>query len=436
MNTFKTPTLAGTIKPANDKSMTHRALILAALATGETVIVNPLRAADTTQTMHALQMLGVPITIDAQHHCIKVQGIGREGIKAYVEDLATPLHFDFGNSGTTTRLMIGLLAGLNVPATITGDASLQRRPMDRIVDRLTQAGAQITMTRGHLPLTIHRGITNGLIDERLQVGSAQVKTALLLAGLGANVPVTIVDDFQTRDHTEIMLATFGASITVTGTTINLPAQIQLTGQLIAIPGDISSAAFWLVAGAVIPESTVTLANVGVNPTRTGILAVLERMHADVKLRARHQVNGEPVADITVRPTANLQATSITKAEIPQLVDELPIIALLATQAQGTTEISGAQELRFKESDRLATVGQVLTQFGANIQVNDDGFTITGPTRLHVPEAPVDDFGDHRITMLIIIAQLMTGARLETRATTNVNVSYPNFIRDLEELLHV
>lgn len=186
----------------------------------------------------------------------------------------------------------------------------------------------------------------------------------------------------------------------------------------------------------IAESTVTLADVGINPTRTGILAVLERMHADIKLRGRHQVNGEPVADITVQPTANLQATSITKAEIPQLVDELPIIALLATQAQGTTEISGAQELRFKESDRLATVGHVLTQFGANIQVNDDGFTITGPTRLHAPEEPVDDFGDHRITMLIIIAQLMTGARLDTFATTNVNVSYPNFIRDLEELLHV
>lgn len=435
MNPLKTPTLTGTIRPASDKSMTHRALILGALTLGETIILNPLASDDINQTIQALEQLGITITRDDEHACIKVQGLGRRGIQAYVATLATTLAFDFGNSGTTTRLMIGLLAGLNISAHITGDRSLQRRPMARVVDPLVRLGAQITLTDGHLPLTINQGITATVIDTELQVGSAQVKTALLLAGLGADIPVTVTDSFQTRNHTELMLQAFGVPVTTNGPRIHIPAPVTLRPQLINIPGDISSAAFWLVAGSIIPASELTVAHVGVNPTRTGILAVLDRMQSQVTLTHQHVVHGEAVADINIRYTSNLKATTISANEIPQLVDELPIIALLATQATGVTYITGAQELRFKESNRLRAVGQVLQQFGAAIQVNDDGFTISGPTSLQVPTGVVDDFGDHRITMLSLIAHLMTGTPHQTLDVSNVNISYPHFIDDLEELLN-
>ena len=417
--------LRGTIRVPGDKSISHRSIIFGSLATGETKVYDILRGEDVLSTIQVFRDLGVSIHDDGD--VIRIQGVGFQGLQVPTAPL------DMGNSGTSIRLISGVLAGQDFSVTMVGDDSLSKRPMDRVAIPLRQMGVEITGQgeRGCPPL--HEKGTHQLqpIHYRLPVASAQVKSALIFAALQAEGDSTIIEKEKTRDHTEDMIRQFGGEIQVDGKTIHIQGGQEFQGQTVIVPGDISSAAFWLVAGLILPDSVIKIENVGINQTRTGILDVIQEMGGDLSVEDRDEKTVS--ASLTVK-TSSLKGIRIDGELIPRLIDELPIIALLATQANGQTVIADAEELRVKETDRIQVVADSLNAMGANVVPTEDGMIITGPTPLH--GADLETFGDHRIGMMAAIAALLVrdGNVVLDRAEA-INTSYPSFFEDLETLLH-
>ncbi|MEQ8463721.1 3-phosphoshikimate 1-carboxyvinyltransferase [Coleofasciculus sp. E1-EBD-02] len=419
--------LKGNLQVPGDKSISHRALMLGAIAQGETRIQGLLLGDDPRSTARCFQGMGATISqLNADEVIVRGVGVG---------ELQEPLDIlNAGNSGTTLRLMLGLLA--SHPGrffTVTGDKSLRSRPMSRVVHPLQQMGAQI-WGRGNgslAPLAI-QGQQLKPIHYHSPIASAQVKSCILLAGLMADGETTVTEPALSRDHSERMLKAFGAKITVDpdthSATVTGPAQLQ--GQTVIVPGDISSAAFWLVAGAIVPDSELLIENIGVNPTRTGILDALAMMNADIQLENQRIVAGEPVADIRVR-YSRLKAGEIAGDLIPRMIDEIPILAVAAVFAQGTTVIRDAAELRVKESDRLAVMASQLNRMGAQITELPDGLEITGNTPL--TGAEVDSHTDHRITMSLAIAALNAKGITTIHGAEAATISYPDFTTTLQRL---
>ena len=417
--------LRGTIRVPGDKSISHRSIIFGSLAKGETKVYDILRGEDVLSTIQVFRDLGVSIQDDGD--VIRIQGVGFQGLQAPTAPL------DMGNSGTSIRLISGVLAGQDFSVTMVGDDSLSKRPMDRVAIPLRQMGVEIAGQGERDCPPLHEKGTHQLqpIHYRLPVASAQVKSALIFAAIQAEGESTIIEKEKTRDHTEDMIRQFGGEIQVDGKTIRIKGGQEFQGQTVIVPGDISSAAFWLVAGLILPESDIKIENVGINQTRTGILDVIQEMGGDLTMEDRDEKAVS--ASLTVK-TSSLKGIRIDGELIPRLIDELPIIALLATQANGQTVIADAEELRVKETDRIQVVADSLNAMGANVVPMEDGMIITGPTPLH--GADLETFGDHRIGMMAAIAALLVrdGNVVLDRAEA-INTSYPGFFEDLETLLH-
>ncbi|EMF0516614.1 3-phosphoshikimate 1-carboxyvinyltransferase [Enterococcus hirae] len=405
-----------------DKSISHRSIMFGAISKGTTIVNNFLKAEDCLSTIAVFKQLGVRIT--EKNEQIMIEGKGFEGLTAPSSRL------DAGNSGTTMRLVLGILAGCPFTSEIAGDASLNRRPMERVMKPLREMGADLqgTAEAEFPPLKVTGNTLHG-IEYHMPIASAQVKSAILFAALQAEGTTKIIEKEQSRNHTEEMIKQFGGKIQVEGKEIIVTGPQQLIGQEVTVPGDISSAAFYLVAASILANSEVLLKQVGINPTRTGILDVLMQMGANIEER---QLDGQnQAADLIVR-SAQLHACEIQGEIIPRLIDELPIIALAATQATGTTIIRDAQELKVKETNRIDATAEELTKMGANIEPTEDGLIIHGPTPLH--GATVDSHGDHRIGMMLQIAALLTAEPVELLNPEAVNISYPEFFTDLAKLV--
>ncbi|MFY0998701.1 3-phosphoshikimate 1-carboxyvinyltransferase [Streptococcus sp. AD045-1] len=417
--------LAGCIRVPGDKSISHRSIMFGSLAKGVTTVHDILRGEDVLSTMQVFRDLGVQIEDDG--NVVTINGVGFAGLQAPTNKL------NMGNSGTSIRLISGVLAGQDFAVEMFGDDSLSKRPMDRITVPLRQMGVQIAgrTNRDLPPLTIHGNKNLQPIHYTLPVASAQVKSALIFAALQAQGESVIVEKEMTRNHTEDMIKQFGGQISVNGKEIRVQGGQEFTGQNVLVPGDISSAAFWIVAGLIIPNSKIILENVGINETRTGILDVVNAMGGNINLSNIDRVAKS--ATITIE-TSELVGTEIGGEIIPRLIDELPIIALLATQAKGQTVIRDAEELKVKETDRIQVVADALNSMGADITPTEDGMIIKGKTSLH--GAKVHTFGDHRIGMMTAIAALLVNdGQVELERAEAINTSYPNFFADLEDLLH-
>ena len=423
MELLRAKQLNGQIEVPADKSISHRSIMFGAIAKGTTTVKNFLRGEDCLSTLNGFKELGVPIEDDGQ--TITIQGVGFEGLRPAIGPI------DLGNSGTSIRLMMGILAGTNFQTTLFGDEYLNRRPMQRVMAPLNQMGAHLVGFENtqYPPISI-QGAKLSPITYEMPVASAQVKSAIIFAALQAQGTSTIIEKEPSRNHTEQMIKQFGGEIEVSGKTIRVTGPQQLTGQEVIVPGDISSAAFFIVAAAILKNSQVVLKNVGINPTRTGILDVLEAMGGTFELSEIDEANES--ATITVS-SSTLKATTIQGADIPRLIDELPIIALLATQAEGTTIIKDAQELKVKETNRIDATCEELQKLGANIEPTDDGMIIHGPVQLH--GGKVSSRGDHRIGMMLQIAALLTEEIVELDKAEAVAVSYPHFFEDLASLIN-
>lgn len=409
----------GQIKVPGDKSISHRAVMLGSLANGVTEISGFLKGADCLSTIDCFRKMGIDIDINGEN--VTVHGNGLRGLKKPDEMLYT------GNSGTTTRLLCGILAGQNFDTSITGDASIQKRPMGRVVKPLSMMGAKIE--NEYCPLYITGTKLHG-IDYKMPVASAQVKTAIILAGLYADGETVIHEIEKSRDHTELMLSAMGADLTVDNLDITVKPTNDLTAVNVDVPGDISSAAFFLVLGAIMPNSQITVINVGINPTRTGIIDVLKDMGANITLENVHTSAGETVADITVR-SSSLKGTTVGGDIIPRLIDELPIIAVAAVFADGQTVIKDAQELKVKETNRIRAVVDEFNKCGIDITETDDGMIINGGKSIH--GADFKTYGDHRMAMsLTVLAQLADGESTLDDSDCAC-VSYPTFFDDFYKL---
>lgn len=416
--------LRGEISVPGDKSISHRSVIIGSIAEGRTEITGFLRAQDCLATLTCMRHLGAAIDYNPEHQRVTIEGKGLESLQEPVNIL------DAGNSGTTARLLLGLLSGQQFFSVITGDESLRQRPMDRITTPLRVMGAKL-QGRGSgkwLPISIQGSKLQGA-KHFLKVASAQTKSALLLAGLYANGFTEVLQPIPTRDHTERLLQAFGAQIEKRSDSVTVVGGCRLRGQKIEIPGDISSAAFFMVAGCLVPNSEIIIRNLGVNPTRTGILQLLQSMGAEIELlNCRQEL--EPSGDIVVR-SAPLKAIDITSDMVPDLIDELPVIAVAACLAEGTTTIRGALELRVKESDRLAAISSQLSRLGAKIEELEDGLIIEGPSHLH--GGKVQSFGDHRIAMALAIAGMVSRYPVTIEGAEAVNISFPDFFSALDSL---
>ncbi len=414
--------LDGHLAVPGDKSISHRALLLGAVTEGGTVVRGFGRSADTEATLAAVRALGAGVDDDGDE--LTVHGVGLRGLAAGT--------IDCENAGTLARLVSGLLAFQAGTFTLTGDASLSARPMERVAEPLRRMGAQVETTDGHLPMTITGGLLEG-IDYAPQVASAQLKSAVLLAGLGARSRTTVVETAPTRDHTELMLRAAGARVTLRSTSVSVDPVEALTLPLVEVPGDFSSAAPFIVAATIVPESRITLHDVNVNPRRTGLLDVLDRMGGRVGIVARRRLGSEQVADLEVR-AAELTATTIDAAEVPLLVDELPLFALLAAHARGESRVRGAGELRVKETDRIEALVDGLRAIGVRARGFEDGFSVRG-----VPARPrggrIDSRGDHRIAMLAAVAGLASREGVEIEDAGSVSVSFPGFYDLVGEIAH-
>jgi len=407
--------LHGRFLVPGDKSISHRAVIFSALADGPTEIRGFLWAGDTEATVRCMRALGV--AVERRATGLVVRGQGR------LRAPAGPL--DCARAGTTMRLLAGLLAGQPFTSILDGDPQLRRRPMRRVVEPLRLMGADIRDTDGHAPLTIIGGPLHG-IDYTLPIASAQVKSALLLAGLFADGPTTVREPGPSRDHTERMLAAMNARITVAGSTITLSPSHSPLSPLPSpfhIPGDFSSAAFLLVAALLVPKSRITIEGVNVNPTRIGLLDVLRQMGAEITLSDERVVGGEPVADLTISSGA-LRGVEVKGETVVRMIDEFPIFAVAATQAEGKTEIRDAAELRVKESDRIATMVNELRKMGAHLEERPDGFVVEGPTPL--TGAVVDSHGDHRVAMALAVAGLIASGETTVTGSEWIGDSFPGF----------
>jgi 3-phosphoshikimate 1-carboxyvinyltransferase len=414
--------LEGHFAVPGDKSISHRALLLGAVSDGETVVRGFGRSGDTLSTLAAVRSLGAQVDDDGDQ--LVVHGLGLRGLQS--------ASIDCGNAGTLARLIVGLLAFQDGSFTLTGDESLSARPMERVAEPLRRMGARIDTTDGHLPLTV-TGSPLEAIDYELPVASAQVKSAVLLAGLGAMGKTTVVESAPTRDHTELMLQDAGARVTVRPSSVSVDPAERLRLGAVDVPGDFSSAAPFIVAATLIPESRITIHDVNLNPRRTGLLDVLERMGGRVGILQRRRIGAEQVGDLEVRG-AELTATTIHSSEVPLLVDELPLFALLASQARGESWVYGAGELRHKETDRIDAVVDGLRAIGGRIKGHDEGFSVTGvPTR---PKGgKVDARGDHRIAMLGAVAGLASRDGVEVQGADTVAISFPGFYDLLEQITH-
>jgi len=418
--------LHGEITVPGDKSISHRALMFGAIAEGKTVIDNFLMSDDVMHTMGVFRALGVEI--DHTESQAKVIGKGLTNFKAPSAGL------DMGNSGTSTRLLMGLLSKQPFDLNIFGDSSLSKRPLRRVADPLSMMNAQFELSNDEfLPAVIKANTGLNGITYHMPVASAQVKSAILLAGIQAEGETTIIEDLPSRDHTERMLRQFGGQIKTDNGVITVKKQSKLSGQHVLVPSDISSAAFFMVAGLITPNSEITIKKVGVNPTRDGVIKLLERMGAEITQKPIAS-DGEPLADITVK-AQTLHGIAITAEDIPGAVDELPILALAATQAVGDTIISGAEELRVKETDRISTVISELTKLGADIDEKPDGMVIHGGTLLHTSNGStlLDSHGDHRIGMMNVIASLITEGDVVLTGEEAMSVSYPGFVEDVSSI---
>ncbi|WP_186577798.1 3-phosphoshikimate 1-carboxyvinyltransferase [Aquibacillus kalidii] len=416
--------LQGELYVPGDKSISHRAIIFGSLANGETKVTHFLDGEDCLRTISAFQAMGVSIKKEGQ--TVVIDGKGVSSLQEPTEPI------NLGNSGTTARLLLGVLAGLPYHFALYGDESLTKRPMDRVAVPLREMGAVIDGREDgkYLPLAVRGGNLNSIAFES-PVKSAQVKSGVLLAGLLATGTTTVVEKTTTRDHTENMLEAFGGSLAKKDGKISINGKQQLTGTHIHVPGDISSAAFFLVAAAIKDGSRLTLKDVGLNPTRTGIIDVLNLMGVQLEVVEERSIGGEPVGSITVAYSTP-HATIIDGDIIPRIIDEIPIIALLATQAKGKTIIKDAEELRFKETDRIESVVHTLKALGAEIEATQDGMIIHGNSKLH--GATVTSYGDHRIGMMIAIASLIIDEDVELENEECIAVSYPSFFEDLTKIL--
>lgn len=417
--------LQGTLRVPGDKSISHRSIMFGSLAKGKTTIRDILRGEDVLSTMQVFRDLGVDIQDDGE--LVTIIGVGFDGLKAPKNKL------NMGNSGTSIRLISGVLAGQDFTVEMFGDDSLSKRPMDRVTIPLRQMGVEVSgqTERDLPPLTMHGSKALKPIHYQLPVASAQVKSALIFAALQADGESVIIEKEKTRNHTEDMIVQFGGEINVNVKEIRIKGGQEFTGQDVVVPGDISSAAFWLVAGLIVPNANVVLENVGINETRTGILDVIEAMGGKMTISDVDDIAKS--ATITVE-TSELHGTEIGGEIIPRLIDELPIIALLATQASGTTVIRDAEELKVKETDRIQVVVDALNAMGADITPTDDGMIIKGKTPLH--GAKINTFGDHRIGMMASIAALLVSeGDVELERAEAINTSYPSFFSDLEVLSH-
>lgn len=417
--------IAGAIAVPGDKSVSHRSVLVGAVADGETRVRGFGRSADTEASIRAVRALGVEVVED-DVDALTIRGVGLRGLEA------PPAPIDCGNSGTTMRLLAGLLAGQRGTFELSGDESLSRRPMERIAEPLRRMGAIVETTGGTPPLTIV-GSELRAIDYQLPVASAQVKSAVLLAGLTARGRTTVVEPLPTRDHTEIMLGAGGARVARRPSSVSLDPPERLALGELEVPGDFSSAAPFVVAATLLAGSELVIQGVGLNPRRTGLLDVLERMGARISVFNRRRAGGEPVGDLEIRSAA-LVATRVEPGEVPLLVDELPLFALAAAHARGDSEVAGAGELRVKETDRIETVVSALKAMGVRAETREDGFRVRG-----VPSRPrggtVDSQGDHRIAMLGAVAALSSREGVEIRDAEAVAVSFPGFFELLDSVTH-
>ena len=424
-------TLRGVYRPPPDKSITHRALFFAALAKGTSVIRNPLSTGDCISTLKALQKLGISIKKGRGTWTVT----GRGGFQTRPHKPGAVV--DCGNSGTTLRLLMGILASRGVPAVLSGDASLKKRPMKRVIEPLRKMGADISARKDdYAPVRIRRGGQIKGITWRMPVASAQVKSALLLAGLAADGETTVIEPSKSRDHTERMMKGMGVPIKISGNTVTIRKGGFKTRPYIlrpfnlTVPGDFSSAAFIIAAAAVVPGSKVIVRGVNLNPTRTGFLSVLKEMGAKIRVLNTKTRYFEPVGDLEVSHS-NLRSVTVSGSRIPLLIDEIPILAVVASQAGGRTAVSGAGELRVKESDRIKAIVSQLKRMGVRIEEKRDGFIIQGPCVLR--GASCDSFGDHRMAMALAVAGLAARGRTAIKGFGCARVSYPGFIKDLKSL---
>lgn len=419
--------LRGELLLPPDKSISHRAIMFASIARGKSTVRNFLLAADPLSTINAFRMLGIEIL--EMNGSVTINGKGLYGLKEPFDVI------NCGNSGTTVRLIAGILAGSPFFSALTGDSSLRQRPMARVVAPLQAMGARISGRAGDkfLPVAIKGGGLRAMHFE-MPVASAQVKSCLILAALYAAGTTTITEPYKSRDHTEKMLGSMGAHIEQgsPGKPIKVTGGAELDAYDITAPADFSSAAFFLAAALIVPGSEILIRNVGVNPTRTGMLDVMENMGAGVELLNRRETSGEQIADICCRTADTLKAVSINKESIPAVIDEFPILCVLATQAEGVTEIRGAGELRLKESDRIRTMATELRKLGAEVEEYPDGIAIKGGTAL--TGAAVDSHGDHRIAMSMAVAALVAEGTTVIENASCVDISFPGFFEQLKTVM--
>lgn len=423
MNIQRSNGLKGEVKIPGDKSISHRAVMLGALAKGTTKITDFLQGADCLSTMECFRRMGIQIQNTSGE--VLVHGQGLHGLAAPSDLL------NVGNSGTTIRLLSGILAPQPFSATLTGDASIQKRPMKRVMEPLSQMGAKIESISGNgcAPLRISGTPLKG-IHYKTPVASAQVKSCILFAGMYADGATTVTEPVLSRDHSERMLEHFGARLTREGTAVTIQPEPQLAAREIPVPGDISSAAYFIAAAALVPHSEILIRNVGINPTRSGMLEVCRAMGADIQYLNERDDSGEPTADLLVR-SSSLKGTVIEGAIIPALIDELPVLAVMAAFAKGETIIRNAEELKVKESDRIAVMVENLSAMGADITGTPDGMIIRGGPALHGAE--IHTYKDHRIAMSFAVAALAAEGTTHIEDADCVNISYPDFYGDLQRL---
>ena len=417
--------LKGEIRVPGDKSISHRAVMLSSLSDGKNTIYNFLPSEDCLRTLECFRTMGIKADISSDKKSLVIFGEGLKGLKEPKDILYV------GNSGTTIRLMLGILAGQLFQTMITGDESIKRRPMKRVVSPLRKMGAAITGKEdgNFAPLEIRGGDLSG-IEYHLPVASAQVKSAIMLAALFAKGTTKIIESLPSRDHTERMFGHFGIPFTNKKNIISVAGINKFAAADTDIPGDISSAAFFIVAGIIAPDSEILIKNVGLNPTRTGIIDVLRNMGAKIEISNEKVISGEPRGDILVK-TSMLKGTAVDGAIIPRLIDEIPIIAIAAAQAHGQTIIKDAKELRVKESDRIATICGMLKKMGAKAKETPDGMIIEGPCKLKGTE--IESHGDHRIAMSAAIAGLVAKAHMTIENTECIETSFPGFEKLLNAL---
>lgn len=417
--------LHGELKVPGDKSISHRAVMLGSIAKGTTTVSGFLLGEDCINTIQCFRTLGVDIELNNEQ--VTIYGKGLEGLK----EPQTVLNV--GNSGTTNRLLLGLLSGRPFHAILLGDESIAKRPMDRVAIPLRKMGARIDGRENgkYPPIALRGGNLKG-IDYESPVASAQVKSAILLAGLQAEGTTTVTEPSVSRDHTERMLKSFGVNVHRNGTTVSIEGKQTLKATHINVPADISSAAFFIVAALITKNSSIVLKDVGINPTRSGILDALIAMGADIQIKNERMFNDEPVADLHVA-SSELKNIEIKGDIIPRLIDEIPILALAATQAEGTMVIKNAEELKVKETNRIDAVATQLNRLGANIEPTDDGMIIHGKTKLK--GETVDSLGDHRIGMMLAVASLVCENEITIENESCISISYPNFFEDFQKLIN-